>query len=83
MYLPRLSNQEIGCYHSKSPTAQAVADHSTVIRSKHDQGQVEDIRHELTELKTKQDVLRQTLCQVGEQLVVLAQSSGNPASMSG
>ena len=83
MYLPKLSNQEIGCYHSKSPTTRTGVDHSNVSSKMYGQGQVDDISHQLTELKTKQDYLRQTLRQVGEQLLILTQSSADPASISG
>ncbi len=75
MFLPKLSNQEIGCYHSKSPTARTYGDHSNVSSKKYGQGQVDDISHQLAELKTKQDYLRQTLHQVGEQLLILTQNS--------
>ena len=83
MYLPKLSNQEIGCYHSKSPTTQTGVDHSNASNKKAGQGQVDDVSHQLAELKTKQDYLRQSLREVGEQLLILTQSTGNPASMAG
>ena len=83
MYLPKLSNQEIGCYHSQSPTTRTGVDQSNVSSTKAGRDQVDDISHQLAELKTKQDYLRQSLREVGEQLLILTQSSGDPASMSG
>jgi hypothetical protein len=83
MYLPKLSDQKVGCYHSKSPITRIGVDHPNASNRKAGQGQVDDISRQLAELKEKQDDLRQTLREVGEQLLVLTQSSGNLASMSG
>jgi hypothetical protein len=83
MYLPKLSDQEIGCYYSKSPITRIGVDHPNASKRKAGQGQVDDVSRQLAELKAKQNDLRQTLRKVGEQLLVLTQSSGNPASMSG
>ena len=79
MFLPELSNQEIGRYHSKSPIKQTAADHSSGSNSKPEPAQVDDIGQELAELKARHDCLRQTLHQLGEQLLSLAQSAGDPA----
>ena len=72
MYLPKLSNQKTGCYHSKSPTKQTAADYSDGSNSKPEPAQVDDIAQELAELKAGHDYLRQTLHHLGEQLLGLA-----------
>jgi hypothetical protein len=72
MFLPKLSNQEIGCYHSKSLDNQADANHSNSSNTKPGPAGVEDIGHELAELKKRHDYLRQTLHQLGTQLLNLA-----------
>ncbi len=72
MVLPKLSNQEIGCYHSKSLTNQTDADHSNGNNTKPSPAEVDDIGHELAELKIRHDYLRRTLHQLGEQLLNLA-----------
>ncbi len=83
MFLPKLSNQEIGCYHSKTAKPQLKANPSGTIDPKGGPIEAEDIHHELVELKTEQESLRQTLRQVGEQFLALGQSSGRLASMAG
>ena len=83
MFLPKLSNQEIGCYHSKTATPQLEADLSGSINPKPGPAGTDDISQELVELKAKQDSLRQILRQVGEQFLALAQSSASSASMAG
>ena len=72
MYLPKLSNQKTGCYHSKSPTKQTAADHSSGSTPKPEPAQVNDIGQELAELKASHDYLSQTLYHLGEQLLGLA-----------
>jgi hypothetical protein len=73
MFLPKLSNQEIGRYHTKSPTKQTAVDHFSSSNSKPEQAKVDDIGQELAELKARYDYLRRTLHQLGEQLLILAQ----------
>ncbi|MBE7555555.1 MAG: hypothetical protein HS126_31280 [Anaerolineales bacterium] len=72
MFLPKLSNQEIGCYYSKSLNQQTSVDHSNGSSPKPGPTEVDDIGQELAALKIRHDHLKQTLHQLGEQLVNLA-----------
>lgn len=78
MFLPKLSNQEIGCYHSKAPTVGTAGNQPKIGSPARRPGQVDDFGRELAELKTRQDSLRLTLRQVGEQFLALAQKEIQP-----
>jgi len=65
MYLPKLSNEEIGCYHSHSSVTIGGDVKSnqpqSAVRSGQLQAEYDAISHELAELKSRLDHLGETL----------------------